>query len=102
MENNNMKTFNIDGIKVSIPMSLYKEAVKVHVFDEENTEEDKEGNRICLRSIIAAAFRESLDDLDKITFKSVKSDHTEEEISKAIQPIVIDNIRLYGGYYDIT
>lgn len=60
-----MKIFDVDGIKVNIPMDMYNVAVKTHVFNEELTEEDKEGNRIYLRSIIAAAFRESLDDLGK-------------------------------------
>lgn len=102
MENNNMKVFDVDGIKVSIPMDMYNVAVKTHVFDEELTEEDKEGNRIYLRNIIAAAFRESLDDLGKITFEYVKKHYTNEEISENVQPIIIDNIRLYGGNYDPT
>ena len=97
-----MKVFDVDGIQVSIPMDVYKEAVRTHVFDEELTEEDKEGNRIYLRSIIAAAFRESLDDLGRVTFDYVKKHYTNEEISKNIQPIIIDNIRLYGGNYDPT
>lgn len=95
-----MKIFDADGIKVSIPMDMYNVAVKTHVFNEELTEEDKEGNRIYLRSIIAAAFRESLDDLGKITFEYVKKHYTNKEISENIQPIIIDNIRLYGGSYD--
>lgn len=101
MENNNMKVFDVDGIKVSIPMDMYEVAVETHVFDEELTEEDKEGNRIYLRNIIAAAFRESLDDLGKITFEYVKKHYTNEEISENVQPIIIDNIRLYGGNYPI-
>ena len=101
MENNNMKVFDVDGIKVSIPMDMYEVAVETHVFDEELTEKDKEGNRIYLRNIIAAAFRESLDDLGKITFEYVKKHYTNEEISENVQPIIIDNIRLYGGNYPI-
>ena len=97
-----MKVFEVDGIKVSIPMDRYKEAVRTHVFDDEITEEDREGNRIYLRSIILAAYTPTLDDLGKVDIPDIKSKYTNEEISKNIQPIIIDNIRLYGGHYDPT
>lgn len=97
-----MKVFEVDGIKVSIPMDMYKEAVRTHVFDDEITEEDREGNRIYLRSIILAAYTPTLDDLGKVDIPDIKSKYTNEEISKNIQPIIIDNIRLYGGHYDPT
>lgn len=102
MENNNMKVFGVDGIKVSIPMDMYKIAVKTHVFDEELTEEDKEGNRIYLRSVILAAYTPTLDDLGKIDIPAIKTKYTNAEISENVQPIIIDNIRLYGGNYDST
>ena len=97
-----MKIFDVDGIKVSIPIDMYKEAVRTHVFDEELTEEDKEGNRIYLRSIILAAYTPTLDDLGKVDIPDIKLKYASEEISKNIQPIIIDNIRLYGGYYGPT
>lgn len=102
MENNNMKVFDIDGIKVSIPMDMYKEAIRVYALEEGNTEEERYGNYICLSQMILAGFRETLNDLERITLEWIKNNHTEEEISERAQEVLIDKIKLYGGNYDIT
>lgn len=97
-----MKVFDIDGIKVSIPMDMYKEAIRVYALEEGNTEEERYGNCICLSQMILAGFRETLNDLGRITFEWIKNNHTEEEISERVQEVLIDKIKLYGGNYDIT
>ena len=102
MENNNMKVFDIDGIKVSIPMDMYKEAIRVYALEEGNTEEERYGNYICLSQMILAGFRESLDDLGKITFEYIKNNHTEKEISERVQYVTTKEIKLNGGNYDST
>ena len=102
MENNNMKVFNIDGIKVSIPMDMYKEACRVFVLEEETSEEEIRGNYICIKQMILAGFRESLDDLGKITFEYIKNNHTEKEISERVQYVTTKEIKLNGGNYDST
>lgn len=101
MENNNMKVFNIDGIKIMIPIDLFKEAVKVYVLEDGNTEEEKYGNYIHIKQVMVAGFRETLDDLGKITFESVKNDHTEEEISERVQKVIRKEIKINGGNYEI-
>lgn len=102
MENNNMKVFDIDGIKVSIPMDMYKEAIRVFVLEEEISEDEIKGNYICIKQMILAGFRKTLNDLGKITLEWIKNNHTEEEISERAQEVLIDKIKLYGGNYDIT
>ena len=102
MENDNMKVFDIDGIKVSIPMDMYKEAVRVYVLEEDNTEEEKYGNYICIKQMMIAGFRESLDDLGRITFEYVKNNYTEKEISERVQEMLNKKINLNGGNYDST
>lgn len=97
-----MKVFDIDGIKVNIPMDMYKEAIRVYALEEETSEEEKYGNYICLSQMILAGFRETLSDLGKITFEWIKNNHTEEEISKRVQEVLVDKIKLYGGTYDPT
>ena len=97
-----MKVFDIDGIKVSIPVDMYKEACKVYVLEEEASEEEIKGNYICIKQMMIAGFRESLDDLGKITFDYVKNNHTEEEISERVQYVIKKEIEFNGGYYDPT
>ena len=97
-----MKVLDIDGIKVSIPMDMYKEAIRVYALEEGNTEEERYGNYIGLSQMILAGFRETLNDLGRITFEWIKNNHTEEEISERVQEVLIDKIKLYGGNYDIT
>ena len=91
-----MKVFDIDGIKVSIPMDMYKEAIRVYALEE------RYGDYICLSQMILAGFRETLNDLERITLEWIKNNHTEEEISERAQEVLIDKIKLYGGNYDIT
>lgn len=97
-----MKIFDVDGIKVSIPMDMYKEAIRVYAIEEDNTEEKKYGNYICIKQMMIAGFRESLDDLGRITFEYVKNNHTEKEISERVQEILSKKINLNGGNYDPT
>ena len=52
--------------------------------------------------MILAGFRETLNDLERITLEWIKNNHTEEEISERAQEVLIDKIKLYGGNYDIT
>ena len=101
MENNNMKVFDIDGIKVSIPMNMYKEAIRVYALEEGNTEEERYGNYICLSQMILAGFRKSLDDLERITFEYVINNYTGKEISKRVQYVITKEIKFNGGNYPI-
>lgn len=94
-----MKVFNIDGIKVSIPMDLFKEAIRVFVLEEEISEEEKYENNIFIKQMMLAGFRESLDDLGRITFEYVINNHTEKEISESVQYVLLKNIKLHGGDY---
>ena len=102
MKNNNMKTFNVDGIKVSIPVNLFKEAVKVYVLEDGNTEEEKYGNTLYLENAVVASYTPTLDDLGKIDISEIKAKYQDEEISKKVQECIISDIKLNGGYYDIT
>lgn len=97
-----MKVFDIDGIKVSIPMDMYKEAIRVYALEEGNTEEERYGNYICLSQMILAGFRETLNDLGRITFEYVKNNYTEKEISERVQEMLNKKINLNGGNYDST
>lgn len=51
--------------------------------------------------MILAGFRETLNDLGKITFEYVKNNHTEKEISERVQEILSKKINLNGGNYEI-
>lgn len=97
-----MKVFNIDGIKVSIPMDMFEEACKVYVLDKDGEELKENGNNIIIKHLVIVSYRETLDDLDKITFENVKNNHTEKEISERVQKLLIDEIKINGGHYDIT
>lgn len=94
-----MKVFDIDGIKVSIPVDMYKEACRVYVLEEEISEEEIRGNYTHIKHLVIVSYRESLDDLGKITFDYVKANHTEKEISERVQKLLIDDIELNGGNY---
>ena len=94
-----MKVFDIDGIKVSIPMDMYKEAIRVYALEEEISEEEIRGNYTHIKHLVIVSYRESLDDLGKITFDYVKANHTEKEISERVQKLLIDDIELNGGNY---
>lgn len=97
-----MKVFNIDGIKVSIPMDLFKEAIRVFVLEEETSEEEIRGNYTHIKHLVIVSYRKSLDDIGKITFEYIKNKHTEKEISERVQKLLIDDIELNGGNYDST
>lgn len=96
-----MKIFDIDGIKVSIPMDMYKEAIRVFVLEEEISEDEIKGNYICIKQMILAGFRKSLDDLGKITFEYIKNNYTGKEISKRVQYVITKEIKFNGGNYPI-
>jgi len=97
-----MKVFDIDGIKVSIPMDMYKEACRVFVLEEETSEEEIRGNYTHIKHLVIVNYRKSLDDIGKITFEYIKNNHTEKEISEGVQKLLVDDIELNGGNYDST
>lgn len=97
-----MKVFNIDGIKVSIPMDMYKEACRVYALEEETSEEEIRGNYTHIKHLVIVNYRKSLDDIGKITFEYIKNNHTEKEISEGVQKLLVDDIELNGGNYDST
>ena len=97
-----MKVFDIDGIKVSIPVDMYKEACRVYVLEEGNTEEEIRGNYLYLKNVIRAAYTPTLNDLGKITFENIRTEYSEKEISIKIIPLIIKSIEINGGHYDST
>lgn len=97
-----MKVFDIDGIKVSIPMDMYKEACRVFVLEEETSEEEIRGNYTHIKHLVIVNYRKSLDDIGKITFEYIKNNHTEKKISEGVQKLLVDDIELNGGTYDST
>ena len=96
-----MKVFDIDGIKVSIPMDMYKEACRVFVLEEETSEEEIRGNYTHIKHLVIVNYRKSLDDIGKITFEYIKNNHTEKEISKRVQYVITKEIKFNGGNYPI-
>ena len=96
-----MKVFNIDGIKVSIPMDLFKEACRVYVLEEGDTEEERYGNYICLKNAIIAGNTPTLDDLGKIHISDIKKQCSEKEISETVQYVIRKEIKINGGNYEI-
>lgn len=97
-----MKVFDVDGIKVSIPMDLFKEACRVYVLEEGDTEEERYGNTLYFENAIIASYTRTLNDLGKITFDMVRTNYTEEEISKKVQEVIKKEIKVNGGNYDST
>lgn len=104
------RVFKIDDFTITIEDALFEEACRVYVLEDENNliasdsvEECKNSNYFCLKQMILAAFRTSLDleELKKITHEYVRCNFNDEEISKAVSNIIISEIETNGGEYDI-
>lgn len=98
------KIFDIDGIKLSIPMKIFEEACKVYVLEDENNltysdtiEECKRGNYIHLRNAVVASFTPTLDDLGKITIEDIRKNFSDNEISNKTLTIILQDIKINGG-----
>ena len=96
-----MKQFKIDDITISLEEELVKELVKYMVLDDEFTDpEDWEKNNYWyFKNAIRAAFTSSLEDIGKVTLRSIKEAYTDEEISKKVLQVVIGDLEIRGGTY---
>ena len=89
-----VKVFNIDGIKVSIPMALFKDACRVYVLEEETSEEEKYRNNIYIKGLIKSSTTYNLKDINKKSLDEIKNTYTDEQISKELEKSIVTLVKI--------
>ena len=91
-----MKTFKVESFDIRIEDELYDKALRYYVLEKGDTEEERRGNYLYLKNAIRAGSCDTLEDLDTFSFKALRRNKTDEEISAVVKKMIVRSLRDYG------
>ncbi len=95
-----MKTFEVEGFKISIEDDLFDAAVKYYSLEEEDTAENRRFNRIHISNALRAGNCKDLNDFKSFSYETLRQRISDEEASESVKKMLIREIEEYGGHYD--